>query len=62
MKNYNHGNNESNNQHNNCNYNANNNNYDNDNGVQIIMIFQEMNFEEPFICEKGEFCESAQIS
>ena len=25
------------------------------------MIFQAMHFREPFVCEKVEFCESAQI-
>ena len=63
MKHYDHGNNENNdrNHHNNHNDDDNNNNYDNDNGDQTIMIFQAMHFGEPFVCEKAESCESAQI-
>ena len=49
------------NHHNNHNYDVNHNNYDNDNGDQTVMIFQAMHFGEPFVCEKVEFCESAQI-
>ena len=63
MKSYNHGNNENNdrNHHNNHNDDDNDNNYDNNNGDQTIMIVQTMHFGEPFVCEKAEFCESAQI-
>ena len=49
------------NHHNNHNYDVNHNNYDNDNGDQTVMTFQAMHFGEPFVCEKVEFCESAQI-
>ena len=63
MKNYNHGTNESNdrNHHNNHNDDDNDNNYDNDNEDQIIMIFQAMDFREPFVYEKAEFWENVQI-
>ena len=36
-------------------------NYDIDNGDQTIMILQAIFFGEPLVCEKAEFCESAQI-
>ena len=49
------------NHHNGHHYDDNDNNYDNDNGDQTIMILQTMHFGEPFICEKAEFFESAQI-
>ena len=63
MKNYNHGNNENNDRdhHNNYNDDDIDNNQDNDNGDQKIMIFQATHFGEPFVCEKAEFCKSAQI-
>ena len=63
MKNYNHGNNENNdcNHHKNHDDDDNDKNYDNDNGDQTIMIFQAIHFGESFVCDKGEFCESAQI-
>ena len=63
MKNYNHGNNKNNDRNHHINHNDddNDNNYDDDNGDQTIMISQEMHFGEPFVSEKAEFCESAQI-
>ena len=61
--NYNHGSNGNNdcNRHNDHNDDDNDNNYDNDNGDQAIMIFEALDFGESFVCEKAEFCESAQI-
>ena len=58
---YNHDNNGNNNlnHHNDHNDDDNDNNYDNDNGGHAVIIFQAMNFGEPFLCEKAEFCESA---
>ena len=49
------------NRHNDHNDDDNDNNYDNNNGDQTIMKFEAMNFGESFVCEKAEFCESAQI-
>ena len=49
------------NRHNDHNDDDNDNNYDNDSGDQTIMIFEAVGFGESFVCEKAEFCESAQI-